>query len=76
MGDSPYMGRSGEIEMGQQYDAKTLAHWVEVCQTSGKNLTAWEDEFLESLRLSLERGKTLTSNQVDILDRIYAEKTP
>jgi len=50
--------------------------WVKRCLEDGKGITAWEDNFLTSLETQLERGKSLSEKQVEVLERIYAEKTP
>lgn len=50
--------------------------WLEAVETDGVNLTAWETDFIESLREQVDRGRTLSERQAEILERIYAEKTP
>ncbi len=41
-----------------------------------KELTAWEEDFLDSLREQRGEGRHLSDRQFEILERIYAEKTP
>jgi hypothetical protein len=41
-----------------------------------KDLTEWEENFLESISDQFEKRGTLSDKQFEILDRIYAEKTP
>lgn len=50
--------------------------WLETIERDGRNLTTWEQEFVESLRERVDRGQTLSEKQAAILERIYAEKTP
>jgi hypothetical protein len=50
--------------------------WVKRSLEDGKGITAWEAQFLTSLETQLEKGKVLSEKQVEILERIYSEKTP
>lgn len=49
---------------------------LETVERYGVNLTAWEEEFIGSLRAQLSAGRQLSERQVEVLERIYAEKTP
>lgn len=60
-----------------------LENWIESIQSQGRNLTKWEEDFVESTHLQLLRyggnspgALSLNKRQEDILERIYAEKTP
>ena len=44
-------------------------------ETPSKDLTKWEENFLESIAEQFETRGTLSDKQYEILDRIYAEKT-
>jgi hypothetical protein len=48
--------------------------WIEACESSDK-LTEWESDFIKSIRSYLESKGALTPKQVEILERIYADKT-
>lgn len=48
--------------------------WIEACQSSDK-LTEWESSFISSLKGQLEKKGSLSGKQVEILERIYAERT-
>lgn len=51
--------------------------WVETIETEGANLTKWEEDFVQSIRERFDQGRFhLTDRQAEILERIYAEKTP
>ncbi len=53
------------------------AEWAEkILNGRGVNLTAWEEEFTTSVDAQLARGNNLSTKQLDILERIYTEKTP
>lgn len=57
-------------------DADVLQDWIRRVRTEGRNLSAWEEEFIESIAEQLDRTGSLSRKQVDILERIYSEKTP
>lgn len=44
--------------------------------SEGRNLTKWEEDFISSIGTQLENGRELSERQLEILERIYAEKTP
>lgn len=50
--------------------------WLEAVEQDGVNLTTWEQDFVESLRTQRQSGRRLSDKQAEILERIYAEKTP
>lgn len=49
---------------------------LEAIEHEGVNLTPWEEDFIESLRAQMDTGRPLTERQVEILERIYAKRTP
>lgn len=49
---------------------------LEAIERTGVNLTPWEETFIESLRMQFDSGRDFTEKQVEMLERIYAEKTP
>ena len=53
-----------------------LAEWIDRVNTEGVNLSAWERSFMESITDQFERSGRLSEKQAEILERIYAEKTP
>lgn len=58
-------------------DAQALhASWIEACLTeSKKRLTPWEENFLNSINDQLTLSGSLSDKQIEILERIYTEKT-
>lgn len=53
------------------------AQWLDAIEADGLNLTKWEEDFIASIRDRFDRGwTTLSERQAEILERIYAEKTP
>lgn len=49
---------------------------LETIERGGVNLTAWEEGFIESIRDQLTAGRELSEKQAEILERIYAKRTP
>ena len=45
------------------------------CEENSHGLTKWEANFIDSLRTQFEERGALSERQVEILDRIYVEKT-
>jgi hypothetical protein len=60
---------------GRGADARHEA-WLEAIERDGTNLTTFEAEFVESIREQIDRGRTLSDKQAEILERIYADRTP
>jgi len=50
--------------------------WLDAVEADGINLTPWEEEFVASLREQRERDRSLSERQAEILERIYAQRTP
>jgi len=49
---------------------------LQALESPHKDLTEWEENFLESISDQFDKRGTLSDKQFEILDRIYAEKTP
>jgi hypothetical protein len=52
-----------------------IQHMLTALETPRLPLTKWEENFVESLTEQFERRKSLSDRQLEILDRIYSEKT-
>lgn len=48
---------------------------LQALETPSKELTKWEENFLESIAEQFETKGSLSERQQEILDRIYSEKT-
>ena len=59
-----------------KYPKDTLKRFIVELQEDGVNLSKWEEDFVENVREKLARYGSLSVRQVEILDRIYAERTP
>lgn len=40
------------------------------------NLTPWEESFMEDMIAQAARGREFTEKQAEIIERIYADRTP
>ena len=49
---------------------------LEDIERNGVNLTTWEEDFIESIRAQVDAGRPLSERQVEILESIYAKRTP
>jgi hypothetical protein len=57
-------------------DIAKWKHWIAIIINDGKDLTEWEESFVDSISKYLDRYHYLTEKQQNILERIYADKTP
>lgn len=55
---------------------ETLQYWISAIQDEEDKLTEWETNFVQSIDFSFRLGCNLSERQEEILERIYAEKTP
>ncbi len=63
-----YEGTHKEFEDGQEWLQKTL-------NEATKQLTEWEQSFLESVQSQMMKSKWISSDQLKIVERLYADKT-
>lgn len=56
-------------------DTTLIEHMLSALDTPSRELTEWEETFLESVREQFEQRWRLSERQAEILERIYAEKT-
>lgn len=66
-------GSDREREMSSKDD---WHEWLDALERDGVNLSSWETDFVESIRLQLRSGRTLSEKQADTLERIYSARTP
>lgn len=50
--------------------------WLDAIESDGVNLSPWEEDFIASIREQLGRGRKLSEKQLEIVERIYTERTP
>lgn len=59
-----------------KYDTAIVIHWLDVIAQEGRGLTTWEEEFIESVNEQYVRTGRFSDKQTEIIERIYADKTP
>jgi hypothetical protein len=59
-----------------KYTKSELTDMIQRSIDEGRNLTNWENSFLESLSDQLTRTGSLSEKQEEILERIYCDKVP
>jgi DNA-binding NarL/FixJ family response regulator len=52
-----------------------LGEWIRMVNEEGVNLSKWETSFMESITDQWERSHSLSERQIEILERIYTERT-
>jgi hypothetical protein len=53
-----------------------IESWLSAIEEDSDGLTKWEEGFVDSLRDQFDRTGSISDRQEEILERIYAEKTP
>lgn len=57
-------------------DSKVIEQWINTINEEGINLSKWELDFMESITDQFSRKNWISDKQEEILERIYADKTP
>lgn len=57
-------------------EPKVIQDWIDTINISGKNLSKWEEDFMESLTEQFNERNSISDKQEEILERIYVNKTP
>ena len=52
-----------------------VTHMLHELEAPVRDLTKWEEDFVTSVTDQFERRGSLSDRQIEILERIYAEKT-
>lgn len=63
-------------ETWKPYPKNVLGHWLTTVNEEAVGLTKWERDFMESITEQWDRTGSLSRKQQEILERIYADKTP
>jgi uncharacterized membrane-anchored protein len=58
-----------------QQKSSVIKDWIDRVNSEGRNLTKWEENFMESITEQFENSGSLSDRQEEILEKIYAEKT-
>lgn len=59
-----------------QHPEEIVKDWIERVMNEGRNLTLWEQDFMESICDQFGRTHSLSARQEEILERIYVDKVP
>jgi hypothetical protein len=57
-------------------DYEIVKRQIDKIQNEGRDLTDWEKSFIKSIVTQFKNGRVLSSRQLEIVDRIYTDKTP
>jgi len=57
-------------------DRTKAFHYLKTIIEEGRGLTKWEEDFVESVNDQMDRMGSCSPKQLEILERIYAAKTP
>lgn len=52
-----------------------IQQWLDTLETPRHELTKWEEDFVDSVREQFQARGSLSERQIEILEKIYAEKT-
>jgi hypothetical protein len=52
-----------------------IESWIELVNAEGRNLSKWEQDFMDSLTEQFEARGSISDRQEEILERIYSERT-
>lgn len=58
-----------------KYTPEVIRDWFKQLEAPNKELTSWEVSFVESVSDQFTRSGSLSDRQIEILEKIYAEKT-
>jgi hypothetical protein len=55
---------------------EVIAGWIITINEEGRNLSKWELDFMDSVTEQFEERGSVSDKQEEIIERIYADKTP
>ena len=55
---------------------EVIQDWIDLVNEEGRDLTKWELDFMKSITEFFKRTGFLSDKQIEILERIYTDKTP
>ncbi len=56
-------------------DKAVIEDWIRQIQENGRGVTKWEQDFVDSVEEQFAERQSLSEKQLDILERIYADRT-
>ncbi len=57
-------------------NAQVIQDWIDTINIAGRNLSKWEEDFMESITDQFAISGSISDKQEEILERIYVNKTP
>jgi hypothetical protein len=57
-----------------KYKVEVIEEWLERLESPSKPLTAWESDFIISVRDQFDRSGRVSERQEEVLERIHNEK--
>lgn len=63
-------------EMTKRQPIEVINQWLHSLETEGHGLTTWEEEFITDLQSQVDETGTLSERQEQLLETLYANKTP
>lgn len=57
-------------------DEYVIQEWIDAISEHGRNLTKWEQDFFDNIADQFSERKWISDKQEEILERIYANRTP
>lgn len=57
-------------------EAVKAAHYLKTVLEDGVGLSKWESDFIQSLDDQFSERGSLSEKQMEVLERIYTDKTP
>lgn len=55
---------------------QVIQQWLDAIRDDSDGLTKWEQDFVDSITEQFAQRGSISERQQEILERIYAEKTP
>jgi hypothetical protein len=59
-----------------KHEHDVVESWINLVFEEGQGLTKWEKDFIESIAEQFDVTEEISDRQEEILERIYANKTP
>jgi hypothetical protein len=58
-----------------KHPPEVIQSWIETLRNEGRNLSKWEEDFLDSIEERFASQDYISERQEEVLERIYAERT-
>lgn len=58
------------------YKPADIEYFIEKINSEARGLSKWQSDFMDSITEQWNERHSLSERQVEVLERIYADKTP